>query len=144
MYTCISRCRFFYSSGLLQEARADCAGATIPAQAAIERGLLAKQTRGAHRRAPRKSQALAIKFLSRVHTRFLPFIPTIQALFPTKTALSLSQTRPLPKPGVKSKQINHSSHHFLSNKGQNKPDHIKWCEPKALMLNFTPNSVKGV
>lgn len=46
----------FISSGLLQEARADCAGATKPAQAAIERGRLAKQTRGAHRRAPRKSQ----------------------------------------------------------------------------------------
>ncbi len=46
----------FVSSGLLQEARTDCAGATKPAQAAIERGRLAKQTRGAHRRAPRKSQ----------------------------------------------------------------------------------------
>ena len=97
----------FISSGLLQEASAACVGAIIPAQAAIERGRLAKQTRGAHRRAPRKSQPSCryilfkfFKFLSIVHHCFLPLIPATHALFPTKTALSPFRLHPPPKPCV--------------------------------------------
>ena len=54
---CTSGCRHFLFLPVCSKRPALTARELLnPAQAAIERGLLVKQTRGAHRRAPRKSQ----------------------------------------------------------------------------------------